>query len=414
MGLQWQMPEKMQMKAKLVNYAAEIDENFNVVARVNKQYGFAAVTDTDWKNFIDAPSICAAIKTDPTFFGVFHLENPDGKDFWWIFIRIDNKIVEHGDSVFDTFDDAMIQVDVFHRLTDLEPLIIKNIHASFKWIEEHCKYTLFDKSILGKGYLSNLNQMASRVTKLRITAFLVIVAVFATLIIGNQMLKAKRQRDIMEKQRLATQQKRGDIEAFPGNYFAKPWQNKPTAVDIAESCLPAMMSLPLASNGWEMTSAVCTGKKMDLEWSYSDGASFILLPKDAHLDQKDRRKAHSTIPLNMKQTKRVKDGIGTFYSVLYDREEVTGMISEITQSSASFLAPFSFKPQETKQVEKINVVCPWHTASWELSRVPDLFMKHEKDGGIFVMLNEIPGLTLDSITYAKGSWMLKGNVYAKH
>ena len=139
------------------------------------------------------------------------------------------------------------------------------------------------------------------------------------------------------------------------------------------------------------------------------------LPDGAHLDEKDLRTARSSIALKPVDSRR-PDGPGTDHFMLLNREESLGLLAEITQSTATKLTPPSFRPQKNRTIDKVKVIAPWHEANWELSSIPDLLMESKTgpDGiGLFAMLAEIPGLTVESITFNNG-WSMKGSIYARH
>ena len=87
------------------------------------------------------------------------------------------------------------------------------------------------------------------------------------------------------------------------------------------------------------------------------------------------------------------------------------------QNSPSTLGELSrYRGQKVITIDKVKVVAPWHEADWELSGIPDLLMEPGPgpDGmGLFPMLAEIPGLTVESITFNNG-WSMKGSIYARH
>ena len=147
--------------------------------------------------------------------------------------------------------------------------------------------------------------------------------------------------------------------------------------------------------------------------TYSD---FVLLPEGAHLDEKDMRTAKMSFPMPPVVANR-PDGKGTNHTVLLTRGEATGLLSEVTQATSTKLSPLHFGAQDRRTIDKTTIIAPWHMATWELSSIPDLLMdaKSTPDGGgLFELLSESPGLTLDTITYANGTWSIKGRIYAKH
>lgn len=422
-GLRWEPPLKQRFMGNraLLNRAQEMDESFDASAsytapqKQGRQYGFGAVGDA-WAHFATAPALCSCLDVPDSFLGLFSLRSSkDSKEFWWIHLRIGGVLGEFGDQMFSSREDAGRALAMQIKASGLKPELHESPMTSAAWLEERLRFTPLDKWVLAKGHLSNLHRLASRSTVNRMSGFICTLAIILCITLAWNHFAEQAALDAARLALQAKLQRKADMESNPEKFFTMEWQQKALSTDFAANCLPAMMALPLASNGWELSSAVCHGEKLNIEWKYASGAGFLFLPEGARLDEKNERKADSIKSLGKVPLRR-PDGPGTEYTMLLRREEATGMLAEITQSTGTKLSPPRFQNQKTTKQDNVTVTAPWHEAVWELSSIPDLLMEHKggPDGmSLFEMLAEIPGLSLSSITF-NGSWSMKGHIYAKH
>lgn len=170
----------------------------------------------------------------------------------------------------------------------------------------------------------------------------------------------------------------------------------------------------MSSQGWELGKAECVGRQVRLEWRHREGGDFINLPDNGKISPKNGKIATSTravTPLPS-LTKR-PDGPGTDHEMLVAQDAASGLLSQIAQDTGTKLE-LKFATQTKKSIDGISVVSPWHVGTWSLSSVPDLLMGVGGEDGLFEMLAEVPGLTIESIGYDSGNWFVEGKIYAAH
>ena len=420
-GLRWENANgnRFTNKKSLLAQAKDIDEKFDAVARNtlkgSVQYGFGCGGD-NWPAFSAAPVLAVCLDVESSFLGLFHLLTPEGRDCWWLHLRINQQIAIEGDQVFYDEATALAMLKKMQEVSGLVAEQCETPEISELWLGARLHLTFMDRYVVDTCHLSNLNKWASRGTIYRLTA----VVLLSALAVGSGLLWKRHAEEVAleaaRQEKLVKMQRQSDLENHPEKFFSMGWQAAPLAQDMAAAALPVLMNLPLSANGWELEKAVCDGKSVSIAWRHADGADFVLLPEGAHLDEKDMRTAKMSFPMPPVVANR-PDGKGTNHTVLLTRGEATGLLSEVTQATSTKLSPLHFGAQERRTIDKTTIIAPWHMATWELSSIPDLLMdaKSTPDGGgLFELLSEIPGLTLDTITYANGTWSIKGRIYAKH
>ena len=398
------------------------DGEFNAAARRTTtqgiQYGLGAVET--WSTYASATALCSCLRCPDSFLGMFKLCAPDpdlgpAREFWWLHLRMDGVISEYGDQIFNTKEEAMSFASLLEKLSGLAVEHYDSIRESELWLEEHIQFSTLDR-LLGKGHLSNLRSMASRSTILR----LIILGILLAITLGTFFLyeyfteKAALESAVLRKQEHAARME--DMQRHPERFFSMEWQKRPLASDTAASCLPVMLALPLASNGWKLASAVCTGPKINIEWQHAEGAAFTTLPSGATLDGKDMLTARSSISVPLQSSPRPMDGPGTDHEALVDRKQAAALLSDVTQASGARLSVPQFKAQKAHAIDKkTKIIAPWHEGTWELSELPDILMDYRagEKVGLFEFLTAIPGLCVESIKF-DGKWAVKGKIYARH
>ncbi len=419
-GLRWPPPAggRFAGHGALLARARELDESFDVSARCHGkqgvQFGFGAAGDS-WARYAPVPALCPCLDVPPDFLGLFSFRSTEGKEFWWLHLRMGGVVAEFGDQVFHSEQEARDALALMEKIAGLPAETADSPMASAMYLEERVRLTPLEKWTFGKGHLSNLKKLASYSTVRRVAGLAAILTIMIGIIFSWSYYADRAAREAAQQARRERIQRKADLENHPEKFFPMTWQEKPLATDFAAACLPVMMDLPLSSNGWELQSAVCNGKKVNLEWKHASGAGFTRLPDGARLDEKDLRTARSSIALKPVDSRR-PDGPGTDHFMLLDREESLGLLAEITQATAARLNPPRFRPRKTRVIDKVSVTAPWHEADWELSGIPDLLMEHRTgpDGiSLFAMLAEIPGLSIESVTFNNG-WSMKGSIYARH
>lgn len=420
LGLRWTAPMRrvfgnkaLLALAKAENPAFDLAASRRCGARGQCQYGFAAMLG-DSKNCI--PALACCLKIQPTFLGLFCLRDEDDQEFWWLHLRWKGVIAIYGDQVFESEAEARDALDFSLLLTGLlhENVICDKPGQSQAFLASRLRYSGLDKWLLGRGNLTSLGRMTSH-SAMRVAGLcaaslvLVISAALAWSSWQNQnAIEAARK---LHAQRV---QRQADISAHPERFFAPEWQSRPLATDFAAACIGPMLKTPLAANGWNLRTVTCNGKNVSVDWRHDAGADFTRPPKGASLDEKDLRLARASSRIQDARVLR-PDGIGTEYTMLLHRDEALGLLAEITQSTGTKLTTPVFRPAQKKTIDKVTVHAPWRSASWEISGVPDLLLEAEPgpDGiSLFAMLAEIPGLSIEQITYDDG-WSIRGNIHAR-
>lgn len=378
------------------------------------QVGFGRAGD-DVRGYAKTPALCACLDVPDSFLGLFSLRSEEGALFWWLHLRVDGVVAEPGDQVFAGGDEAAEWLELMRSVSGLEPETFDSPMQSAEWLAEHVCYRPVDKWIFSTGQISGLDRIASRSTIRTLSAAGAVVLVCVSAGLGWSHYHEQAALATAREERAARLQRKAEMERHPDRFFPADWQSRPLATDFAGMCLPVMMRVPLAANGWRFSSATCDGKKVSVAWGHEGGADFTRPPEGARLDEQDVRVARSATSLPSSIRVVRPDGPGTDYRLLLTRDEVLGLLAEITQSTGTKLSAPNFKPAKARTIDKVTIHAPWREASWELSEVPDLLLEAAPgDDGIslFAMLSEIPGLGIDSITFQDG-WKIRGKVYAR-
>lgn len=420
-GLRWDRPARrlppghaaLRREGRDLDAALDADASAHWRTPLGLQYGFGRAGDA-WKRFAPAPALCACLDVPASFLGLFRLPTPDGACLWWLHLRLDGVAAEYGDQAFTTEGDARAALSLLQDISGLTPELHEDTDEAAAWLGARLRNRPLDRIVLARGALANLTTPLSRHTFRRLAALAVICCLVVGAAAGWRHVARQHALAQAEHERQLRLQRKADLESHPEKFFSMAWQDAPLAVDMASACLPAMMSVPLASNGWEFHDAVCDGKSVRVTWQYASGADFVLLPDGARLDEKNPKLARAAQRLAPVGVSR-PDGKGTNQGALLTREEATGLLSEITQATGTKLSPLQFAAPERKTVDKMPVTAPWRKCPWELAAIPDLLLTVSAgpDGvSLFHMLSEIPGLTLDAIAF-DGNWSIRGTIHAK-
>lgn len=378
------------------------------------QEGFGASPAGQWKRWHKARALAACMDTPLSFLGLFPLVTTQGEAVWWLVCRLNGAIPEQGDQVFRSESAAREALGVFRNISGISQCeIFESVEESKRWFSENCRLSSGDIWIRDKGRLLNLRRFASRTAILRACVALGLSACIIGSAVGTYRYMERTKYEAARQAREANLQRQKDLKERPEKFFDMAWQNAPLSTDMARQCLPALMDLPLSSHGWELGKAVCNGAQLKLDWKHADGGDFINLPDNGKVDAQNSRLAHSSRAIApLREHTARSDGPGTDHSMLVKQDTASGLLSEIAQGTGTRLT-LTFKAQARKTIDKITVVAPWHEGSWALNDVPDLLMAVGAGEGLFEMLSEVPGLSIDEISH-DGSWSVKGKIYASH
>ena len=417
-GLVWAPPARRHPGRKaLLSEAHKRDVSFDVQARTGSrnglsQSGFGA-SDGHWKRWSCARALCACLDVPPSFLGLFPLKTAGGKRIWWLYCRVDGVIPERGDLACASEEEAMSMLRLMHSVSGLkERTICESPEESARFLSERCRLRPADVWLRDLGRLHNLNLAISRTTAQRGVAALVLAA-----IVGGSLAAWDRyaRHAAYEAARIAREaklQRQKDLKEHPEKFFDMAWQKAPLAADAARRCLPAMMDVPLSSQGWMLEQASCNGKNVGLQWRHADGGSFIAPPDNGALDRKNARLAQSTRKARDIALSPRPDGPGTDHSALLSVEKASALLYELAQTTNTRLK-LSFKKPASKTVDKVAITAPWQVGAFEIADVPDILMGVTGDAsGFFETLSAIPGLTISDITFRDG-WTVKGMIHAR-
>ena len=417
-GLVWTPPVRRHPgRRALLSEAHKRDVSFDVQARTGSRKGMSqngyGASDGHWRRWRNARALCACLDVPPSFLGLFPLKTASGKRIWWLYCRVDGVIPERGDLACASEEEAMSMLRLMHSVSGLkERTICESPEESVRFLSERCRLRPADIWLRDLGRLHNLNLAISRTTAQRGIAALVLAA-----IVGGSLAAWDRyaRHAAYEAARIAREaklQRQKDLRERPERFFDMAWQKAPLAADAARQCLPAMMNVPLSSQGWALEQASCDGKTVGLQWRHADGGSFITPPDNGALDRKNAQLARSArkaenIPLSPRS-----DGPGTDHRTLLPVEKASALLYELAQTTNTKLK-LSFKKPATKTVDKVSVSAPWQVGAFEIADVPDILMGVTGDAsGFFETLSAIPGLTISDITFRDG-WTVKGMIHAR-
>lgn len=421
-GLVWMPPVRRHPGRKaLLGEARRRDATFDVQARTARRKGLSqdgfGASDGHWRRWRNTRALCACLDVPPSFVGLFPLKVAgSGKEIWWLHCRVDGVIPERGDIACASEDEAMSMLRLMQSVSGLhERTICESPEDSARWLSERTRLRPADIWLRDLGRLHNLNLKVSRTTVLRAA-----VALTLTGVIGGSVMAWDRyaRHAAYEAARLAREaklQRQKDLKERPEKFFEMSWQQAALAVDAARKCLPAMMAVPLSSQGWTLETASCDGKSVGVQWQHADGGSFSVPPDNGTLDRKNAQRARSSRKAETLGAPLPRpDGPGTDHRLLLPAEKITALLSELAQTTGTKLK-MSFKKPATKTIDKVTVTAPWQQGAWELADVPDILMGAGVTGdrsGLFEQLSTIPGLTVTDIVFRDG-WTVKGAIYAR-
>jgi len=406
-GLDWSSSRMEKLsKIQLLQKAQRIDPDFDVMALQRRLYGFGSSggRPEDWSK---ARSLAAFLELPPAFLGLFALEDVNGVVFWWVICRQNGQNVGQGDAVYKTQHEAEQELRSLNELLDnsIEDVFIsKDPSESLSWLEP----------LLHVGALSYLNQKA-RLTNLQPSSASPIpwvgigIAFFCCCIAGvalNAWFEKQAERESAEAARIArldAEQRKNYLLEHPETQFPQPWFDEPLASAQATVCLTHMLALPLVVNGWLIGDADCVKKSLSVTWEHQPQADFLQLPFNGTLKTPQQAVSRHSLPELVTPRKSQK------FPNLLTQLVASQYLYQLTQDVGGKLR-LMFQPPERKTVQKIEVLAPWNKGEWELSLVPGSVIRNEE---FWNSLSDIPGLTLEKVSYKHELWSMQGRIYAK-
>lgn len=402
-GLQWYLNNSRLGVPELRRLAKKEDPALDLVAFRQRQYAFGA-SNGDVRGWGGVRALAASVKlSEASFLGLFCLEDGEGV-YWWVFALHQALVVGMGDQVFTQKAEAEAWIQSLRGLLDTdfeETVVCETPQESLGWLSPLTpSFSLWIAS-KQKGALLPLQPVPSQRRNRLIAATVAFVLLF-----GGYALKlflehqaGKRAVEAARTAMLDKEQRRAEIMAHPELYFERPWLEAPDVAECVRAGLKSILSLPTVVSGWALESAAFDGQLVMVVWSHRPGADFTQLPPGSHVE--NPQKVVLRVPVG--KVSRLQGA-----SPLLTREECAKRFYQSTQLVGGRLK-LAFSPQETHNIEDVEVAAPWQKGQWELIDVPAAIVL---DASFPAGFTEMPGLILTDIVHDKGSWSFKGAIYA--
>ena len=401
-GLQWFTSNAKQSEPDLRRAAGKLDHALDMVAYRQRQYGFA-VSGGSVRDWLGVRALAAAVRiTSPSFLGLFCLADQDG-EFWWVFATSQSLIVGMGDQVFPTRIEAEEWIESLKGLLDsdfAETVSCATMDESLQWLTPLISAGPFSRFRGRNGYLQPLQPLPGQRRKLAVMCSLA-----AVLLLGGygfkKFLDHQAGKRAMEAARIAMankEQHKQELLAHPERYFQQPWITAPAVDELVSRGVAALLRLPISASGWVLERAVFDGVGVVVTWGHRPGADYVHLPLSARIESP--QKAISRLPALGHRVKRPVEP-------LLPREECTRLLYQGTQLMGAHLR-LTYNNPEKKRVDNIEITAPWMRGQWEVSEVPAAMLE---DAALPKVFSCIPGIMLESITFEKNVWIIKGAVY---
>lgn len=406
-GLDWSSTRMEKLsRSRLLEMAQKIDPAFDMMAVQRRLYGFGSSggRPEDWKK---ARSLAAFIQLPPSFLGLFALEDVQGESFWWVIGRQNGQNVGQGDAVYATRQEAEQELKSLNELLDnsiAEVVTQEDPAHSLAWLEP-LLHVGPGAVLRRRGCLESLQKAPRRVSSAVLGAGLALGLLIGGGMAFNAWRDHQAEQASLESARLARlnkEQRRRELLAHPQDYFEQIWTQAPLAEDVAVPCMKALLAQPTVVNGWMLSEASCAGRSVSVTWAHQSQADFLSLPTRATL--KSPQLAVSRMTLTTDRKVRT----GQKYPSILTLEIATRHLYQITQQAGARLR-LTFQKPEKRSIEKVELSAPWVKGEWTLSAVPGSLLQED---ALWRAL-DVPGLTLERISFKNEDWTLQGNIYAK-
>lgn len=408
-GMHWsRMQLQKASRAKLVQKARKLNENYDLMASRQRQYGFGS-SDGAPELWAKARSLAAYIQLPATssIIGLFTLQDAMGETFWWVFARENGRNIGLGDQVFTSQVAAEEEIRTLKELLgDMAPdsITCATFEASLEWLSPFTSVSLAAK-LRRKGCLEPIDRPRS--TPLRTWG----VALGLCCAVGygaNFWLDYQAEQRAQEEKLLSKSQKearKNALLADPAKHFTQAWLQKPLADQVAALCVQTMRELPTVANGWMLDTVSCQeGRSLQISWKHEGNADYVALPPQAHLQSPKVAVSRQALSITTRAPRVFQD-----HSRLLPQEMATRHLFQLCQMTGTKLR-LSFKNPEKRTIDKVEVVAPWAQGAWELSELPGILLE---EASLSQLLAELPGLTLENISMKNDEWSFKGHIYAK-
>ena len=398
-GLRWSPTEGLSKSAIIAEAIAS--QKYDRLILLDDQYGLADCGGK--KGDVRALAAVIRFKEEGDLIRICMLRDEfSHQPFWWVIGLSHGMISARSDKLFDTLEEAKdfaqslqhtLGIDDIEELTEeANTARLTNLLATLSRSERKALRLL------------PLHQ-DSHIKLLKIGGILSLI--FSVCWSGSYFMEYRQQQERAEKNRLAMMQKEErirELQSHPDRHFPRQWMKDSAPDDVLRNGIAAMLSVPLAANGWKLDSLNCSDKAMTARWEQTPFADYLHLPFAGTLDER-----HPQFSSSRHTMKPVPAHEGRTVESLLSQQEATRQLYAFTRKYALKLR-LAFAKRAEKKVEKQTITCPWVTATWELSGISAaLIADHD------ALANElnIPGLILKEISYSDNAWKLKGTLYAR-
>lgn len=400
-GLHWRPDSPRPGMETLRREARKLDPVADLVTFRQRQHGFgwSGGDERRWRGVRPLAS-SLRIPSDG-FLGIFRLEDAQGP-YWWVFSLFRGQIDNKGDLVFSEQGKAEAWFQGLAGIPEkqFESKRCEDVEESVRWLSALLPTFSLELPFVRGAALTPLRDGYGLRPGMLWAAGGVVV-----LVCGGFVMKLYLEHEEQERARAAAhmllvgkEERRREIKAHPEMYFPMQWESSGAVGPLIEAGVGAILGLPVSVSGWVLDGASFTGKEVAGWYAHQPGASFLALPVGARLETP--QKAVLSLTVRVSPGERPKG--------LIAREEASRRLYESAQLLGAHLK-LSFAGAQKRDVDGIEVWCPWLEGQWELAGVPSLVVS---DGSFPEGFTSFPGLTLSSVSYDKGAWALKGKIYA--
>lgn len=230
----------------------------------------------------------------------------------------------------------------------------------------------------------------------------------AALLIGGQTMwewwETRARTTLLSQTREELAKKREDIRRNPEKYFDISWQKKPSAAPFVLAVVPGMLAYPLSGNGWVLQELTGTARDLFARWKALSSSLLLFPPGGAVNDVKNPGVATQTLPRSLALPK----GSLTKEDLL-DEGTARRILAELATRFGLRLK-LSFKKPESLMVGETRVEAPWVKARVRLTAIPDYVVS---DYQALAGAVDLPGLSIQSITWDGRSWSMEGELVVR-
>ncbi|MBF0515413.1 MAG: type 4b pilus protein PilO2, partial [Desulfovibrionaceae bacterium] len=313
-----------------------------------------------------------------------------------------------GDQVFPTRQEADNWIHSLRDLLDFEfdeTVVCESVEDSVKWLSPvtHAGISVFMFLSRHNGTLIPLKAVPAqqRNRGLAIALVLAVMAMIYGLKVFLEFQTEIKAVQATNSAKLTKEKHRQNVLDHPEMYFPRIWADAPEAGETLAHAVKAILGLPLSVNGWLFEGASVDGKRLEVSWAFKPGADYIHLPFNSHIDTPQKAVSSSTLPVWPPRS---------FSGGLLTRDECTKLLFQSTQLLSARLS-LNFQLPDRRNIDGMDLVCPWVKGDWELSGLPSSIIYNLSFPLGFI---KIPGLTINVVSLKEGVWTLKGEIYATY